>query len=106
MKPVILNEISENRLPAITLGGTGTNSWSKDNKGNNWGSTFPLLDLDQDGIGDHPATYQSSLYELIEDQELTYLFLKSPAIVGYEKINSVCRRSIVHQRNISPHSEC
>lgn len=81
------NEIEENTIPVFALGGQGKNYWSKDGLGNDWGSDFPILDLNQDGIGDEPITYQSSLSELIEDQELTYLFLKSPAITVYEKIN-------------------
>ena len=86
------NSISENTLPAVTLGGTGNNTWNQDGVGNDWGSTFPLLDLDQNGIGDHSAIYESSLYELIEDQELTYLFLKSPAITIYEKMNELLNK--------------
>ncbi|WP_223595252.1 nitrous oxide reductase family maturation protein NosD [Neobacillus bataviensis] len=87
-----LNHISENTIPAVTLGGTGEhNSWSKHGKGNDWGRAFPLTDLNQDGIGDFPVTYRSSLYQLIEDQELTYLFLKSPAISIYEKINATLK---------------
>ncbi|MCM3668844.1 nitrous oxide reductase family maturation protein NosD [Mesobacillus maritimus] len=87
------NTIHDNTLPAVTLGGQGHNSWSKDGIGNNWGSSFPLLDLDQNGIGDHSAVYQSSLYELIEEQELTYLFLKSPAITVYEKMHQLLNNS-------------
>lgn len=82
-----LNEIDGNTIPVASLGGLGRNSWSQDEKGNHWGDAFPVLDLNQDGIGDQPIAYQSSLYELIEDQELTYLFLKSPAIALYEKMN-------------------
>ena len=84
-----LNQITENTIPAVTLGGTGEkNSWSKNGKGNDWGSAFPITDLDQDSIGDFPITYRSSLYQLIEDQELSYLFLKSPALKIYEKMNA------------------
>ncbi|MDR6120910.1 nitrous oxide reductase family maturation protein NosD [Bacillus sp. SLBN-46] len=84
-----LNRISENTIPAVTLGGTGgNNTWSKDGKGNDWGTAFPLTDLNQNGIGDFGVTYHSSLHQLIEDQELTFLFLKSPAIKIYEKINA------------------
>jgi nitrous oxidase accessory protein len=84
-----LNKITENTLPAVTLGGKGdSNLWSKDGKGNDWGTAFPLTDLNQDGIGDFKVTYHSSLHQLIEDQELTNLFLKSPAIKIYEKINA------------------
>ena len=83
-----LNQISENTIPAVTLGGLGeNNSWSKSGKGNAWGSTFPLTDLNQDGIGDFPITYHSSIHQLIEDQELTSFFLKSPALKIYEKLN-------------------
>jgi nitrous oxidase accessory protein len=84
------NQIVENNFPVIAVAGQGTgNSWSKNGKGNDWGSAFPLPDLNQDGIGDFPITYQSSLHQLIEDQELTNLFLKSPAITIYEKMNAL-----------------
>ncbi len=82
-----LNTIDENTIPVVALGGTGNNHWSENHKGNDWGASFPVADLNQDGIGDQPVAYQSSLFELIEDQELTYLFLKTPAIAVYEKIN-------------------
>ncbi|MEH6991618.1 nitrous oxide reductase family maturation protein NosD [Neobacillus drentensis] len=83
------NLITENTIPAVTIGGTGeTNFWSHDGKGNDWGNSFPLTDLNQNGIGDFPITYRSSLYQLIEDQELSYLFLKSPALAIYEKMNA------------------
>ncbi|WP_158587482.1 nitrous oxide reductase family maturation protein NosD [Neobacillus notoginsengisoli] len=83
------NTISENIIPAVTLGGQGVNNfWNLADRGNDWGSSFPLVDLDQDRTGDFPITYRSSLYELLEDQELTYLFLKSPALKIYEKLNS------------------
>ncbi|MFZ7942458.1 nitrous oxide reductase family maturation protein NosD [Neobacillus sp. 19] len=84
-----LNKLSENTIPAVTLGGQGErNTWSKNGKGNDWGSSFPLTDLNQDGIGDFPVIYHSSLHQLIEEQELTSFFLKSPAITIYEKINA------------------
>lgn len=83
------NKIAENTIPAVTLGGEGKNTWHDNKKGNDWGSSFPLVDLDQNKIGDAPVSYQSSLHKLIEDQELTYLFLKSPAIHGYEKMNQL-----------------
>ncbi|MEH7272054.1 nitrous oxide reductase family maturation protein NosD [Neobacillus vireti] len=84
------NLITENTIPAVTIGGTSeTNFWSEHGKGNDWGVSFPLTDLNQDGIGDFPITYRSSLYQLMEDQELSYLFLKSPALAIYEKMNAV-----------------
>ncbi|MCM3692985.1 nitrous oxide reductase family maturation protein NosD [Neobacillus niacini] len=83
------NLITENTISAVTIGGTGeTNFWSHEGKGNDWGNSFPLTDLNQNGIGDFPITYRSSLYQLIEDQELSYLFLKSPALAIYEKMNA------------------
>lgn len=81
------NTIQENTIPAVSLGGLGHNSWSQNGKGNNWGNAFHLIDLDQNGFGDQPVSYHSSLNQLIEDQELTYLFLKSPAIAVYEELN-------------------
>ncbi|WP_442597041.1 nitrous oxide reductase family maturation protein NosD [Neobacillus sp. D3-1R] len=81
------NSITENTIPAVALGGQGQNTWSEKGRGNDWGSSFPLTDLNQDGLGDFSVTYRSSLYQLIEDQELTYFFLKSPAIKIYEKMN-------------------
>jgi nitrous oxidase accessory protein len=83
------NTISDNTIPAVTIGGTGeSNVWSEHGKGNNWGLAFPLTDLDQNGTGDFPITYHSSLHQLIEDQELTNFFLKSPALKIYEKMNA------------------
>ena len=91
-----LNQITENTIPAVTLGGNGeNNSWSKNGKGNDWGSAFPITDLNQDSIGDFPITYRSSLYQLIEDQELSYLFLKSPALKIYEKMNAALTNEAV-----------
>lgn len=81
------NQITENTIPAVTLGGQGQNAWSDKKLGNDWGSAFPLPDLNQDGLGDFPITYRSSLHQLIEDQELTSFFLKSPALKIYEKMN-------------------
>jgi nitrous oxidase accessory protein len=97
------NQISENTLPAITVAGKGTgNVWSKNGKGNDWGSSFPLTDLNQNGIGDFPVTYRSSLHQLLEDQELTDFFLKSPAIGIYEKLNSVLNKDEVMFKDPHP----
>ncbi|MFL6559537.1 MAG: NosD domain-containing protein, partial [Bacillus sp. (in: firmicutes)] len=98
-----LNQITENTIPAVTLGGNSeNNSWSKEGKGNDWGSTFPITDLDQDSIGDFPITYRSSLYQLIEDQELSYLFLKSPALRIYEKMNAALTKEAVMFKDPHP----
>ncbi|PLR81599.1 nitrous oxide reductase family maturation protein NosD [Bacillus canaveralius] len=87
------NQIHGNSIPALTLGGSADNSWNADGTGNDWGSQFPLADLDQNGIGDQPVSYYSSLYEQIEDQELTYLFLKSPAIKLFDRINGLLQKN-------------
>ncbi|WP_066072903.1 nitrous oxide reductase family maturation protein NosD [Neobacillus soli] len=98
-----LNRISENTIPVVTLGGQGArNSWSKNGKGNDWGPAFPLTDLNQDGIGDFPVSYHSSLHQLIEDQELTNLFLKSPAIKIFEKINATLKSDEVMFKDTHP----
>lgn len=83
------NVFTDNVSPVITIGGQARNEWSENGVGNDWGRSFPLLDVDQNGIGDSPVRYQSSLYQLLEKQELTYLFLNSPAIMMYEKMNQL-----------------
>ena len=98
-----LNKITENTIPAVTLGGKGTgNSWSQNGKGNDWGSSFPLPDLNQNGIGDFPITYRSSLHQLIEDQELTTFFLKSPSIKIYEKMNALLQKDDIMFKDPHP----
>lgn len=81
------NRFFRNTIPVITIGGQAKNNWSKDHRGNEWGETIALFDLNRDRIGDIPVQYKSSLAKLIEDQELVYLFLSSPSIFIYEKIN-------------------
>ncbi|NLY80232.1 MAG: nitrous oxide reductase family maturation protein NosD [Lysinibacillus sp.] len=97
-----LNKIEENIIPVFTLGGQGRNYWNKDGQGNFWGSDFPVIDLDQNKIGDVPVIYQSSLTELIGDQELTYLFLKSPAIKIYDKVNQLFNEPKIMFEDSSP----
>jgi nitrous oxidase accessory protein len=79
------NRFFKNTAPVITDGVRSNNSWSEKGKGNYWGQGFPLSDLNQDGVGDFPVTYKSSLYKLLNEHELAYLFMKSPAIALYEK---------------------
>lgn len=86
------NHFNENTIPAVSLGGQGQNVWHENGIGNDWGKSFPLIDLNQDQIGDEKVSYHSSLHQLIEKQELTYLFLKSPAIKGYEKMNELLHK--------------
>jgi nitrous oxidase accessory protein len=96
------NTITENNIPAVTLGGQGKNAWSENGLGNDWGSDFPLTDLNQDGLGDFPVTYRSSLYQLIEDQELTSFFLKSPALKIYEKMKEFLNEDKVMFEDSNP----
>lgn len=89
------NRFSNNIATVLTFGGSDNNQWSENGKGNYWGNSIPVLDLDQNGIGDYPVEYKSSLYQLVEDNELAYLFLKSPAIKVYEKMNEVLNKKEV-----------
>lgn len=81
------NHFTNNIAAVLTLGGGDKNQWSDHGYGNNWGRDIPILDLDQNGVGDFSIQYKSSLYQLIEENELAYLFMKSPAIEIYEKMN-------------------
>ncbi|MBU8908333.1 nitrous oxide reductase family maturation protein NosD [Desertibacillus haloalkaliphilus] len=89
------NTFFRNIASVITVGGQSTNQWSEGDMGNYWGRELPLLDLDQDGVGDFPVTFESGLYQLIEENELAYLFLKSPTITIYEKMNQLLSRQKV-----------
>lgn len=81
------NKFYKNRSPVVQVGGDSDNSWNEGGRGNDWGSDFPLADLDQNGTGDFSVVYQSSLHQLLEENELSYLLLNSPSIVVYEKMN-------------------
>jgi nitrous oxidase accessory protein len=83
------NHFKQNVANVLTIGTESFNQWNQNGKGNYWGTELPVLDLNQDQIGDSPVEYRSSLYKLVEENELAYLFLKSPAIKIYEKINEV-----------------
>lgn len=89
------NKFEDNISPVATVGGHSSNQWDDNGKGNDWGRDFPLLDVDQDGIGDNPVRYQSSLYQLLQENELVYLFLNSPAIHIYEKMNQILNNTEV-----------
>ncbi|MGC5328910.1 NosD domain-containing protein, partial [Brevibacillus sp. SYSU BS000544] len=89
------NQFFHNTVPVIRLGEGKSNQWSKDDKGNFWGSEFPLIDLDQNGIGDDPVKYSSSLYKLVSENELIYLFINSPALGVYEKMNELLQNQEV-----------
>lgn len=89
------NRFRQNVTPVITIGGQSNNRWSEKGKGNDWGSDYPLFDLNQDGIGDTSVIAESSLYHLLKENELGYLFMKSPAIVIYEKIGQLLNKQEV-----------
>lgn len=83
------NQFFNNTAPVITDGVRSKNQWSEQGKGNYWGQGFPLVDLNRDGVGDFSVSYKSSLYKLMNEHELSYLFLKSPAIALYEKLGQM-----------------
>lgn len=83
------NHFKQNIAHALSVGGHSENLWFENGKGNYWGTELAGLDLDQNKIGDSPLEYKSSIYKLVEKNELAYLFLKSPSIRIYEKINEV-----------------
>lgn len=89
------NKFTNNIAAVLALGGKDNNQWSENKRGNDWGNSIPVLDLNQNGVGDYPVEYKSSLYQLVEDNELAYLFLKSPAISIYEKMNEVLNKQEV-----------
>lgn len=82
------NRFQKNTASVLLIGGESRNSWSEAGKGNDWGE-IPLLDLNRDGIGDSPVQYRSALNKLVEENELAYLFLNSPAIKLYEKLEEI-----------------
>jgi len=86
------NKFDTNTIHALTVGGESNNDWFKNGVGNYW--NIPLLDLNQDGTGDEPLEYRSSVGDLLERNELAYLFLSSPALVIYEKANEL----LTHQK--------
>lgn len=81
------NVFNKNDSDVVAIGGYTGNDWFKNGVGNYWNK--PMLDLNQDGIGDSTFQYTSSLANLLEDNELAYLFLSSPAITIYEKMNAM-----------------
>lgn len=82
------NKFSKNTNHVLTVGGNSNNEWSDMyGNGNYWNE--PMIDLNEDNIGDIPFEYTSSLGNLIEESELAYLFLESPAVGMYERTNAI-----------------
>ncbi|MFS0576075.1 nitrous oxide reductase family maturation protein NosD [Sporosarcina sp. 179-K 3D1 HS] len=86
------NTFDKNKIHALTVGGESNNDWFENGVGNYW--NLPMLDLNQNGVGDQALEYRSSLGDLLERNELAYLFLSSPAIAIYEKANEL----LTHQK--------
>lgn len=82
------NQVLNNNLPFSSNNGEDQNQWSENGVGNQW-SRQTNLDLNQDGIGDHPFTFSSSFGKVLSEQQLGVLFLDSPALAIYEKWNQV-----------------
>ncbi|MBU5465308.1 nitrous oxide reductase family maturation protein NosD [Virgibacillus sp. MSJ-26] len=83
----IKNAFNKNNSDVVAIGGYMGNEWFENGVGNYWNK--PMFDLNQDGVGDSTFQYTSSLANLLEDNELAYLFLSSPAINIYEKMNAM-----------------
>jgi nitrous oxidase accessory protein len=83
------NRFSRNVTAVLSLGGEANNQWSFHGVGNHWGDQARLFDLNQDGRGESPFEYKSSLHKIIEKNELAYLFLNTPSIHIFEKINEL-----------------
>lgn len=96
----IKNIFNKNLNDVITVGGLSVNEWHRAGIGNYWNK--PMLDLNQDGVGDEPFEYTSSLNDLIENNELAYLFLNSPAITIYEKMNTLLSKQKVMAEDLHP----
>ncbi|MCP8971012.1 nitrous oxide reductase family maturation protein NosD [Ectobacillus ponti] len=77
------NAFEKNVAAVLALGGMTDTKW----QGNQWDREQVNLDLNQDGRADEAVTLQSSLRNLLEQNEIAYLFLKSPALPLYEKIH-------------------
>ena len=76
------NDFISNTVQAAMVGSVDQHFFSKNQVGNYWGQ--PLIDLNQDGVGDDPFVYSSSVGNLIQHNELSYLFIKSPAMLLQE----------------------
>lgn len=83
------NRFLHNTAAVLTVGGVGDNRFHETGRGNEWGAEHPLLDLDGNGVGDQALETRSSLGRLVQENELVYLFLHSPAIPLYEKVGKL-----------------
>lgn len=89
----VKNQFKENKVPVVLVGHSNQNNWNKNKIGNYWQE--PMLDLNKDGVGDKPYTQNSSLGNLLKENELAYLFMNSPAIDLYERSNRLINPDLV-----------
>jgi len=89
------NRFWNNTISVLSLGGEENNRFSFRGVGNHWGDDAHFFDLNQDGKGDSPFQYKSSLHKIVEQNELAYLFLNTPSIKLYEKINELMHETEV-----------
>lgn len=89
------NRFLNNTISVLRLGGEGNNRFSFHGVGNYWGDDAHFFDLNQDGKGDAPFQYKSSLHKIVEQNELAYLFLNTPSIKLYEKVNELMHEAEV-----------
>ncbi|UOB20395.1 nitrous oxide reductase family maturation protein NosD [Macrococcus armenti] len=87
------NEFKENKVPVVLVGHSNQNNWNKNKEGNYWQE--PMLDLDQNDIGDRPYIQNSSLGNLLKQNELAYLFMNSPAIDLFERSHRLINPDVV-----------
>lgn len=89
------NRFLHNTISVLRLGGEGKNRFSFRGVGNHWGEDAHFFDLNQDGKGDSPFQYKSSLHKIVKQNELAYLFLNTPSIKLYEKVNELMHETEV-----------
>ncbi|WP_414050930.1 nitrous oxide reductase family maturation protein NosD [Macrococcus animalis] len=87
------NKFKENKVPVVLVGHSNQNNWFKNKEGNYWQE--PMLDLNNNGVGDKPYIQNSSLGNLLKQNELAYLFMSSPAIDLFERSHRLINPDVV-----------
>lgn len=96
----VKNTFKKNNMDVATIGGESNNEWFERGIGNYWDQ--PMMDLDEDGIGDNAHLSTSAIGDLLEENELTYMFLNSPALGIYEMTKSITSDQAVMAEDIHP----
>ncbi|WP_414043979.1 nitrous oxide reductase family maturation protein NosD [Macrococcus sp. EM39E] len=94
------NRFKENKVPVVLVGHSNQNHWNKNKEGNYWQE--PMLDLNKDGVGDKPYVQNSSLGNLLKQNELAYLFMNSPAIDLFERSHRLVNPDVVEIKDEFP----